>query len=380
VSWAVAGRDRTIGPIRVETCADPGHETKKHWDRLVDTTAGTDVTQMSSWARVRACAGYSPLYALAWHEDRLTAGAQVLYRRLPLLGKIGYIAYGPVIPPAAPQRDALVRALTEVLTDIGHNLLRMLFVQPPEGAEDVSRELLRRGFRPSTAQTVPAGSIRIDLTSDVEQIRACFAKRLRSWPSRWAARGVSVRQGDERDLPLLAALVAESGRRHNYRPPRLGYLHALYGELAATGHVAVFVGQVHGEPASVDLVTICCDTVRGRLGGFDRSGEAGRLSLPGAVRWEIIRWAKRHGYRWLDFGGLHAQVLDDMLDRGIRYSDAWPGSQRAKVSFGGVPFRYPQPIELISSPTLRAAYDLSRRWKGGQQLIANAQTLLRGIH
>ena len=291
-------------PIRIETCADPVHETKKHWDGLVDTTAGTDVTQMSSWARVRAHAGYSALYALAWREDRLAAGAQVLYRQLPLVGKVGYVAYGPVIRPTAPQRDALVSALADVLTNLGRHVLRMLFVQPPEGAEDMRRELLRRGFRPSTAQVAPAGSIRIDLTSDEKMIRACFAKRLRSWPPRWAARGVSVHQGNERDLPLLAALMANSRLRHNRQAPRLGYLQALYSELAATGHVAVFVGQVHGETASVDLVTMCHDTVRGRLCGFDRSGEAGKLSLPGAVRWEIIQWAKRHGYRWLDFGGL----------------------------------------------------------------------------
>ena len=69
-----------------------------------------------------------------------------------------------------------------------------------------------------------------------------------------------------------------------------------------------------------------------------------------------------------------------MLDRGIRHSDAWPGSEQYKASFGGVPFRYPQPIELISSPALTATYDFSRRWKGGQQLIAKARNLSRGIY
>jgi Acetyltransferase (GNAT) domain len=172
--------------------------------------------------------------------------------------------------------------------------------------------------------------------------------------------------------------MAISARVQHYQPPRLDYIQALYCELAATGHAALFVGEVHGVPASADLVTLCGDMVRGRLGGFDRSGEAGRLSVPGAVRWEIIRWAKQRGYRWLDFGGLGTPVLDDMLDRGIRYSDAWPSVARAKVSFGGVPFRYPAPIELICPLPLRTAYDLSRRWTGGQRLIDRAEVLLRG--
>jgi hypothetical protein len=29
--------------------------------------------------------------------------------------------------------------------------------------------------------------------------------------------------------------------------------------------------------------------IRGRLTGFDRGGEAGRLSVPAAIRWEIIK-------------------------------------------------------------------------------------------
>jgi lipid II:glycine glycyltransferase (peptidoglycan interpeptide bridge formation enzyme) len=368
-----------MSPISVQVSANPTADTLKHWDRLVETTGGTDITQMSMWARVRGHASYSALYVLARQEDRLVAGAQVLHRRLPLLGRIGYIPYGPVIPPTAQHRDVLRRTLANVLTALGHKMFRMLVIQPPEGAEEVSQELLRRGFRPSSALIALAGSIRIDLTSSEEEIRARFAKRLRSWPSRWAARGVSVRRGDECDLPILAALMAKSGQVQRYQPPRLDYLQALYSELVATGHVALFIGEVGGVPVSADLVTLCGDMVGGRLGGFDRSGEAGKLSVPGAVRWEIIRWAKQRGYRWLDFGGLDMSVLDDMLDRGIRYSDAWPSVARAKVSFGGVPFRYPPPVELIRPLPLRTAYDLLRRWSCGQRLIKKTEVRLRGI-
>ena len=81
----------------------------------------------------------------------------------------------------------------------------MLFVQPPEGADAVSADLIARGFRPSSAGIAPAGSIRIDLSDDLGQIRSRFGRRLRSWPHRWEGRGVTVSVGGARDLPLLVS-------------------------------------------------------------------------------------------------------------------------------------------------------------------------------
>ena len=48
----------------------------------------------------------------------------------------------------------------------------------------------------------------------------------------------------------------------------------MYRELAPTGNAALFIGEVHGKPVCADMVTMCGDMVRGRFGGFDRTGEA----------------------------------------------------------------------------------------------------------
>ena len=180
----------------------------------------------------------------------------------------------------------------------------MIFIQPPEGADAVSADLLTRGFRLSSAGIAPAGSIRIDLTEDLARIRSRFGRRFRSWPHRWEGRGVTVSVGGEQDLPLLARLMTQSAQRQGFTPPSLTYLQTLYRELAAGGNVALFVGYVHRRPVAADLVTVCGGMIRGRFAGFDRCGEAARLSVPAAIRWEIIKWGKARGLRWLDFGGL----------------------------------------------------------------------------
>jgi Acetyltransferase (GNAT) domain len=370
------------GDVDVVVRENPGVEALHAWDLLVDRTPGTDVTQLSVWAGLRGRVGFTPLYLLAYLAGELVGGAQILTRRVPVLGPVGYLSYGPLvtvdIKADAPARDDIRRALVDALVALGQRRLRILFIQPPEGAQDTSDELLRRGFRPSSAGIAPQGSIRIDLTADLAEIRSRFGKRLKSWTNRWESRGVTVRTGDERDVALLAELMSSSAQHQGYTPLPLDYMTALYRELAATDHAVLYVGEVDGVPVAADLMTGCGDMVRGRLSGFDRTGEAMRLSVPAAIRWEMIKWAKGQGYRWFDFGGLRPETLAALLEGTERSTDTLPTADQPKITFGGTAFRYPTPVEMIRPAALRAAYDLAWRSATGRRLFAEVRNLLRG--
>jgi hypothetical protein len=116
--------------------------------------------------------------------------------------------------------------------------------------------------------------------------------------------------------------------------------------------------------------------IRGRLTGFDRCGEAARLSVPAAIRWEIIKWGKARGLRWLDFGGLSAPSLDALLGSGEATQVS--STDQPKLTFGGRPFRYPQAVELVGPAPLRMIYDLAWQSPRGRQVISGAQRVLRG--
>ncbi|MFN2535877.1 MAG: lipid II:glycine glycyltransferase FemX [Pseudonocardiaceae bacterium] len=364
--------------VQVIASEEPDPQALHAWDLMVDRTPGTDVTQFSVWGGLRSRVGFTPLYLLAYQAGELVGGAQILTRRFPVLGSVGYLPYGPLVSPDAPAAEDIRRALVDALELLSRRRLRILFIQPPEGAEETSDELLRRGFRLSSAGIAPQGSIRIDLTADLAEIRSRFGKRLKSWTNRWESRGVTVRPGTEADVRLLAELMASSAQHQGYTPLPLDYITTLYRELSATGHVVMFVGEVDGVPVAVDLMTGCGEMVRGRLSGFDRSGEAIRLSVPAAIRWEMIKWAKAQGYRWFDFGGLRPETLAALLDATERDADSLPTADQPKVTFGGTAFRYPAAIEMIRPAALRIAYDLAWRSATGRRLFREAQSLLRG--
>jgi hypothetical protein len=372
---SVARRNGTAGVV-VTVCSNPVTAVLRHWDDLVERTPGTDITQLSAWARVRGTVGFDALHLLAYRGGVLVGGAQILCRRLPVLGPVGYLPYGPVVDPAAEDPAAVRLALADALRRLCPGRLRMLFVQPAEGDEALSAALLARGFRPSSAAIAPSGSIRIDLHEDLAVIRSRFGRRLRSWPNRWESRGVTVTEGGADDVALLVRLMADSARRQGFVAPTDDYVQMLYRELAATGNAALFVGRVDGVPVAADFVTVCGGMIRGRLTGFERGEETARLSVPAAIRWEIVKWGQARGLRWLDFGGLSTATLDALLD-GSGRPEHVASADQPKLTFGGSAFRYPQAVELIPTPPLRMAYDLTLRSRSGRRVVDHVRRSMR---
>ena len=369
------GGHDAIGGVHVETHTAPDAGVRAAWDALVAATPGTDVNQLTAWARVRATVGYRSRLLLARADGRLVGGAQVLLRPVGPTA-LAYVPSGPVVAADVPDRAVVVAALTDALDRFAGPLCP-LFVQPPDDAQDASRDLLARGFRPSDAGVSPAGTLRLDLTVDEGALRAGLGRRLRYWTNKWPERGVVVRRGDVTDIPLLARLMGETARHQGYEPLPEAYVETFYRELAPD-HAVLFVGEVHGVPVAADLLTGCGGVIKGRLGGFDRSGEAGKLSVPGAMRWAAILWAKEQGYHWFDFGGIDPDMLDDLLAGRTDDPERWPGGDRAKLSFGGSAYAYPTPVERIAPAPVRLAYDAVRSNPRGQAALRALAERLRG--
>lgn len=364
-------------PVAVTLSTRPGPDTIRAWDRLVRDTPRSDVAQLSAWSNLRRLAGFRPRYVLARQGGRLVGGALVLQRRLPVVGELGYVPYGPVIAAGEP-RAAPARALSTALADLGHRHLSGLFVQPPHGADDISNELVRRGFRPSVAGIAPAASIAIDLTRDVEDIRNGLTKSNRRSISSSAARGITVRLGGERDLPQVADLLARTAAHQHFDPLSLDYIRTMYRELSPGDHIKVFIAELGGASSAVELFTGCGGVLTSRLTGTDRSGPARKSGAAAALEWHAIVWAKSNGYHTIDFGGLAANAVDTIRAGEADLASHLAGPDFFKASFGGQPFHYPLPVELISSPLVRISYDLARHYPAGGKLVATVRRTMRG--
>ncbi|MFC7342012.1 lipid II:glycine glycyltransferase FemX [Saccharopolyspora griseoalba] len=356
--------------------ARPGESRLRAWDELVESTPGCDVGQLSAWGRVRAAAGYAPHYVLVERRGEVIGGAQVLVRQVLPLGALGYVPYGPVIATGVPERACVRDALAGALDDLARHRLRMLFVQPPEGVDDLSGELIARGFRASDACVAPPGSLRVDLDRSDDALRSELGnQRLRREVRRrsWENKGVRVDRGDERDVPVMAELLARTGAQHGFQPYSEEYVTTLLRGLGR--HAVLWIARYRGTPVVAHLYTLCGATMRSRLTGFDRSVPSPH-GLPGILHWEAMRWARDQGCRWFDLGGLPESALRTLLDD-VGDRSSLSSYDRYKLDFGGSPYRCSPAVESIRPAALRGAYDLATRTGTGTRLIRAAQGLLR---
>lgn len=362
----------TVGP-------EPGPERLAGWDTLVAGTVNSDVAQLSAWATIRRRAGYQPLYVLASSGDTLLGGAALLRRRLRGLGWIGYLPYGPVLADRLGELRAPVRnELADAVAAVARSHVA-LFVQPPDGGDDLTVDLLHRGFRFSQAGIAPAATMRVNLGQSEAELRARLSRRLRTWSRRWPQRGVKVRVGDERDIPVLARLAASTASYQGFTPFPQDYLEATYDGLADGGHAVLLIGEVHGDAVAGELLTGSGGVLKSRITGLDRSSvEAGKLNVASAMIWEAISWGKANGYRWYDFGGLRPESVRALRAAAPGGQDELAGPDQFKTKFGGEVFTYPPAVELIKSRTIRLGYDLARRGEGGRRLLSMVRDTLRG--
>lgn len=372
-----AAQRRAHPGIAVTVEAAPGRAALREWDGFVDTVLGSDVAQLSAWGRIRADAGFRPLHVVARQDGRLVGGALVLERRLPVLGSVGYVSNGPLVGAGTP-RPAVVDALVDALDGLARGRLRALFVQPPVDAHDVGAGLRGRGFRPSTVGVAPAASVRVDLRRDTDALLADLSKANRRRTRRWAQRGVTVRTGAPADLGDVAELLARTAEHQGFEPLSADYVRRLYRELDADGHAVAFVVELDAEPVAALLCTRSGGTVRQRIQGMDRSERARKEGVAAAAVWHAMLWAKAQGCHTYDFGGMRADAARRLLDGTAEGAAALTGPEQFKTTFGGEAFLYPEPVELIGPPVLRAAYDLSRNTRLGTSAVALGRRVLRG--
>ena len=159
ISVGAADRARArqlLDELTMVVTSAPEPELRAAWDDLVARTAGTDVAQLSGWAALRKQAGYQPLYLLATSGPWLLGGGLVLRRKVRGVGRVGYLPYGPVLSEDLVITRPVVRhQLVEALSSVARSHAA-LFVQPPDGGDDIALELLQKGFRFSQAGIAPA--------------------------------------------------------------------------------------------------------------------------------------------------------------------------------------------------------------------------------
>jgi lipid II:glycine glycyltransferase (peptidoglycan interpeptide bridge formation enzyme) len=330
------------------------------WNAFVEAAPYRAFPQLWEWGEVRSMGGWRPIrLAIGPTHDRPVAAAQLLLRRLPLIGwHLAYVPRGPIGElDDATVRDAFVAALRAL-----GRAERIATVRADPEAElgtGYGRALLEAPWRAAPKIQPPTTRV-IDLTTGVEVLRRNLKRKHRQYVNKAERAGVEIERFDgSTPHDVVGPALADFHRIYQSTADRAGFVarEAFYYErvwslFAPSGRVRLSFATRDGERVAVLFHFTCGDRATEAYGGMTDAGADARANY--LLKWSAIAEFAAEGFAVYDMWGL-----------------ATGGIRQFKEGFGGAEIEYAGARDLALRPPIDAllrvavpAYGLLPRNRG----------------
>jgi lipid II:glycine glycyltransferase (peptidoglycan interpeptide bridge formation enzyme) len=339
------------------------------WDDFAIERGG-HLLQSAAWGELKARFGWSAQRVALAHGDTLNAGAQMLFRRLPLGLWIAYVPRGPIAD--LNDRDALAALLDALCATArarGAFALKIEpnWLNPPISNSSTLRQAQGRLSLGASLQSPtsnqlltsnsiqPRTTIHIDLTRDLNAILAQMKPKWR-YNIRLAERkGVIVRAGTADDIGTFYDLLKITSVRDAFAIHSEHYYRAAFELLVMPDHARLFVAEYEREPLAAIFVTAFGDEA---IYLYGASSNAHRERMPNhALHWAAMQWAKARGCTRYDLWGIGAMADSDTSEA--------HGLYQFKQGFGGSVVQYAGAYDAVFSRVRYALYTRAVAWRRG---------------
>jgi lipid II:glycine glycyltransferase (peptidoglycan interpeptide bridge formation enzyme) len=327
------------------------------WNAFVESAPYHAFPQLWEWGEVRAMGGWRPVrLAIGPSHDDPVAGAQLLLRRIPLLGwHLAYVPRGPVGALDDPAiRDGLLRALRAVGRD--ERIATVRADPEAEGSTPYGQWLLADPWR-SAPKVQPPTTRVIDLTAGEDALRADLKRKHRQYVNKAERGGVTIERFDGSTPPdVIGPALVDFNRIYQLTADRAGFVarQAFYYErvwslFAPTGRVRLSFALLDGERVATIYHFTCGDRAVEAYGGMTDAGADARANY--LLKWDAIAGFAREGFAVYDMWGL--------ATGGIRhFKEGFGGREVTYVGARDLALRAPMDAALrVAIP----AYGLAQR-------------------
>ena len=316
------------------------------WNAFVEAAPYHAFPQLWEWGEVRAMGGWRPLrLSIGPSQDRPVAGAQLLLRRMPVLGwHLAYVPRGPIGDLDAP---GLRDALTAALRALGRSERIATVRADPEARLETpyGRALLEAPWRAAPKIQPPTTRV-IDLTAGEEALKAGLKRKHRQYVNKAERAGVTIERFDgTTPAAVIGPALADFNRIYRFTAERAGfvarrpfYYERVWSTFAPTGRVRLSFSVLEGHRVATIFHFTCGDRAVEAYGGMTDAGAEARANY--LLKWTAIADFAREGFAVYDMWGL-----------------ATGGIRQFKEGFGGEEIEYVGARDL----SLRAPMDLAMR-------------------
>jgi lipid II:glycine glycyltransferase (peptidoglycan interpeptide bridge formation enzyme) len=343
------------------------------WDEFVRAAPGGHYMQDGAWASFKLAFNWRVARVTLLRGAEVVGGAQLLLRRLPRVGAVGWAPKAPVVADSDP--ELMERILGELRRLVQRERVRVLLMQPPPQPAALPDVLQACGYSSTPVTMGPEATILLSLDRDLDAILSATKTSTRRNIRLAFRKGVTVREGDEADLETFYRLHEATGDRQSFSPYPERHFAELWRAFRPAGGVRLFLAEYDGEPVSGLLALAHGQTVSQHAMGW--SGRHANVKPNEAAVWGAIAWSKERGYptfdfTWIDARAAHAVARGEPLPADLEQSVA-----KFKLGFGGAVTLLPRPYAYVDDPALRAAFrslaPLAYRLRG----VQNAHHRLR---
>ena len=335
-------------------------EDRSAWDQAVATAPHGHLLQSWAWGELKAQFG--------WRVTRLRLGsacAQLLFRKIPGgMGAIAYIPKGPLVDLAD---DAALIQLLDAIYPVARKQRAICLKIEPDGQDqaELASRLMAFGFRPSPQTIQPRRTLLVDLDAEPNALLGRMKQKTRYNVRLAGRKGVTVRVGDEHDLPEFYRLMELTSERDGFGIHTQAYYEAAHRLFVPAGQGCLLLAEHEGELLAA-LVAFALGDVACYM--YGASSNEGRKLMPTyLLQWEAMLWAKERGCRVYDLWGVpdedEATLEAEFTERG----DGLWGVYRFKRGFGGRLVRTIGAWDLVYAPRRYRLYAAAVGWLGRRQ-------------
>ena len=341
----VAGEN--LAASTTDTVADP------IWDNFLLGDPHGEYQQSGMWAALKRVEGWRCSRTVLRVGPKIIGGYQLLWRNFRW-GRIGYVSRGPV---PAGENEQLVDVLVGSLIQSARKLrLTALMVQPPASSRKIVTRLSPAHFVENRLLRVDTASLVVDISKGMEAVEAGMRRTTHQQLRKAARNGVSVREGDECDIPVFFQLMLETCRRQKTMPNPSSEkaLKEIWWASGMSNRCRLTIAEHNDRPISgLFCIAFGKNVVFWKKGS---SPQHLRLHAMEMLYHEAFEWAHAHGYRQCDFSALNRQIAEKLLN-GVSLSDAHKASRDIfNLGFGGHAVLLPESYLHFPSPAISWAY------------------------
>jgi len=305
------------------------------WNQFLSSHPNAHLLQTGAWGELKSAFGWKPVRVVSGE-----AGAQILFRKLPLGFTIGYIPKANVDQSLLPEIDTVCKS---------H---RAVFLKLEPDSWDSDFILHPSSFILSKHNIQPPRTIIIDVRGTEEETLAKMKQKTRYNIRLAEKKGVTVRVWD--DVKSFHKMMLVTGGRDGFGIHSLEYYKRAYELLQPKGLGEILVAEYEGKPLAALFVARNGNRAY-YLYGASTDEERNRMPTY-LLQWEAMKWAKVHGCEEYDLWGVPDEEEATLEANFESRRDGLWGVYRFKRGFGGELKRAAQAMDRVYNPLLYWAY------------------------